>query len=578
MEPQNAQFASPASYIPSNLLQQLDAAQTQPQYATPMQAQPQYAVPGQTPAQTPGPAPQALRTLVKMTGVTSLPDAESQELQGVLGTLSDCVMQLAELQNDTTMPADARGERLAQLMPVVQRNVTDLIRLGGVQIGQLDGAFRDEAIERHKRAFDLQKQLAGMYLQSSSSCSNSSSYNGSSNSDGSSSCAAGKTPDDVRVISNLLLAAIESVMEVFAVGDRAILANVRRMVDGVKRTVQEICDAFIVGKDAAQAAAHLAASPAAVQQLVDLSSRYSMLVVDLLHAFVARMAFLPNDTIRSELDAIVQTARDLAPRLLLVARGQLIEPGIVDRLLGALDEGCELIKAVPRFSARIEVEFIGGGALEISAANLRNCVGGTAVANIASTARAYAMEVSNVVTKCRTMGVNPVDCDDVQRALANAIRLAKTAVSTGSPDDIRRFELALEDLNRRVAELPSKFKLVFYEEVCFLFPPLLLSLWFMLSPFVLFCLATVVQCSRCCKGAPWNRSGRPRFHHAEVITPQCAHAFLAFLSSTPLSSSFSSGVHISSLSCSGFPFVVFSVPSDCPPSFFSPPLSLLALP
>ena len=453
MEPQNAQFASPASYIPSDLLQQFGAA-PQPQSATPVPAQPQYATPGQTVPQTPAQVPQALRTLVKMTGVTSLPDAESQELQGVLGTLSDCVMQLAELQNDTTMPAETRAERLAQQMPVVQRNVTDLIRLGGVQIGQLDGAFRDEAIEHHKRAFDLQKQLAGMYLQPAS-CGSGSEDSG---------CGAGRTPDEVRVISNLLLAAIESVMEVFAVGDRAILANVRRMADGVKRTVQEICDAFIVGRDAAQAAAHLAESADAVHRLVDLSSRYSMLVVDLLHAFVARMAFLPNETIRRELDGIVQTARDLAPRLLLVARGQLVEPGIVDRLLGALDEGCELIKAVPRFSARIEVEFIGGGALEISAANLRNCVGGTAVANIASTARAYAMEVSNVVTKCRTMGVNPVDCDEVQRALANAIRLAKTAVTTGSPEDVRRFELALEDLNRRVAELPSKFKLVFYEE------------------------------------------------------------------------------------------------------------------
>ena len=448
MEPQNAQFASPASYIPSSLLQELSAAQAQPQqvqYAVPQQAQPQSLQPQQPQQQQGG--PQALRTLVKMTGVTSLPEAESRELQSVLGVLSDCVMQLAELQNDTTMPATARGERLAQLMPVVQRGVSDLIRLGGIQIGALDGAFRDEAIARHKRAFEQQKQLAGMYLQSASP-----------------GAAAEKSADDVRVISNLLLAAVESVMEVFAVGDRAILANVERMAAGVKRTVQEICDAFIVGKDAAQAAAALAASPDAMRALVDLSSRYSMLVVDLLHAFVARMAFLPNAAIRAALDGIVQTARDLAPRLLLVARGQLVEPGVADRLLGALDEGCELIKAGPRFSSRIEVEFIGGGALEISAANLRNCVAGTAPANIAATARAYAMEVSNVVAQCRAMGVNPVDCDDVQRALANAVRLAKIAVTSGSPDDVRRFELALEDLNKRVADLPSKFKLVFYEE------------------------------------------------------------------------------------------------------------------
>ena len=96
MEPQNAQFASPASYIPSSLLQELSAAQAQPQqvqYAVPQQAQPQTLQPQQPQQQQGG--PQALRTLVKMTGVTSLPEAESRELQSVLGVLSDCVMQLA---------------------------------------------------------------------------------------------------------------------------------------------------------------------------------------------------------------------------------------------------------------------------------------------------------------------------------------------------------------------------------------------------------------------------------------------------------------------------------------------------
>jgi len=421
------QFASPASYIPQNLMQQFN-----PQ-------------PVQQPA-GPSSPPKAVRTFVKMTGVTSLPDAQSQELQTALGALSECLMQFSEMQNDATMPNNVRGERMYNVMPKVESNLADVIRLGGFELGLLRGDYREEGIMKHRRAFELQQQISRIYLQPPSP----------------EQCI--KTQDDARVISSLTVSTIECVLEVFAVFVRMTIDHVKEMVESVKITVLDICNEFIMGKDPQQAAEYLAVNSAAVTKLVDLSNVYSMLMTDLLKVFISRVAFLPSERFRNELDAIIQSLRDLTPKLLLVAQGRLTEPGVVDKLLGAVDEGNELIKAIPRFSARVEMEFVGGGTLEIAASNLRNSVCTMAVQDIGRTARAYAMEVSNVVSQCRSMGINAIDCDEVQRALANVIRLAKTAVTTGNPEDIRKFELAIQELNQLVASLPSKFKLVFYDE------------------------------------------------------------------------------------------------------------------
>ena len=439
-------------------------------------------------------APKAVRTFVKMTGVTSLPDRESQELQSALGALSECLMQLSEMQNDATMPDNVRGERLFNVMPRVESSLADVIRLGGCGLAMLNGTYREEGISKHQRAFALQQQISRVYIQPSTP----------------EQCI--KTQDDARVISSLVISTIECVMEVFAIFDRMTLDHVKEMVDNAKKTVLDICNEFIMGKDPQQAAEYLATNSGAVTKLVDLSNVYSMLMTDLLKVFISRMAFLPGERFRVELDGIIQSLRDLTPKLILVAQGRLTEPGVVDRLLGAVDEGNELIKAVPRFSARVEMEFVGGGSLEISASNLRNSVVTMSVQDIGRTARAYAMEVSNVVSQCRAMGINAIDCDEVQRALANVIRLAKTAVVSGDPDDIRRFEQAVEELNKLVAALPSKFKLVFYDEVCF-------HISFFLVLLLLIncvCVFAVFERIRCSKGAYQHWSCRFRLQHAVI--------------------------------------------------------------
>jgi len=424
-------FASPTSYIPQELRNQF----------------------GPTPEVKPvgvnangDNKGRALRTLVKMTGVISLPEAESAELQRTLGTLSDCLMQLSEMQNDKTLPDNVRGERMYYVMPQAMNCVADVIRLGGVELATLEGRYRDEGIEKHKRAFQMQQHITHIYVEppSPDMCE--------------------KTADDARAISSLILSVVENVMEIFGIADKAVEDRVREMVTNVKKTVKDICEEFIVDKQQKQAEEYLATNSTAVTRLVELSNLYSMFMTDILRAFISRMAFLPSEMVRSELNGIILLLRDLTPKLILVAQGKSAEPGIVDKILGAVDEGAELMKMIPRFSARVEMEFIGSGALEIASADLRNKVAQMNLQDIGGSARIYALEVSNVVSQCRQMGVNAIDCDEVQRALANVIKLAKAAVMSGSPQDARQFEMALEDLNKLVAALPTKFKLVFYEE------------------------------------------------------------------------------------------------------------------
>jgi len=426
-------FAPPSSFIPQELRNQLGA----PQPAQPV---------GLNAGNGDGKAPRGLRSLVKMTGVTSLPEAESIQLQKALGTLSECLMQLTEMQNDASLPNNIRGERMFYLMPQAQGCLADVLRLGGVELGVLQGSYREEAIEKHKHAFELQQHINHICVPPASP----------------ELCV--KTQDDARVVSSLALGVIEHVMEIFGIADRAILDRIKEIVMNVKQTILDICNEFITGKDAAQIAEYVSTNAGAVAKLVEYSNRYSMLMTDLLKAYISRMAFLPSEMVRGELNTIIMSLRDMTPKLILVAQGKLVEPGIVDKLLGAVDEGFELVKMIPRFSARVEMEFIGGGALEMASAALRNSVASLAVSDIGATARAYALEVSNVVSQCRQMGVNAIDCDEVQRALANAIKLAKAAVTSGDAQDIRNFEAALEELNKLVAALPTKFKLVFYEE------------------------------------------------------------------------------------------------------------------
>jgi len=393
-----------------------------------------------------GSPPHAVRTFVKMTGVSSLPETQSRELEACLRKLSDCLMQLSEMQNDASMPDYIRGQRVFQIMPEVKKGVSDLISIGGFGLGMLDGEYRDDGIAKHRHAFDLQQQLSRVYIEPASE----------------DQCV--KSQDDARVIGSLTLAIIESVMEVFSIFDRMTLDRIKIVISNLKKCVLDICDKFIVGKDMQQAAEYLRTNTEAVASLVECINLYSMLMTDTLKIFLSRKPFLPSEMFRSELDGIINSLRDLTPKLVLIAQGKLSEPGVVDKILGAADEGFELIKAIPRFSARVEMEFIGGGSLELSASHLRNSVCTFAVQDIGKTARAYALEVTNVVSQCRSAGINAVDCDEVQRALANVIKLAKIAVVSGDAGDVRKFELAVEELNKLVAALPTKFKLVFYEE------------------------------------------------------------------------------------------------------------------
>jgi len=422
---------SPSSFVPQELREQLGVPKPCPPVTT---------------APSSGGKPQALRTFVRMTGVISLPEKESAELQKAMGKLSDSLMQLTELQNDHTMPDTARGEELFFLMPETMKCVAEIIQLGGVQLNSLHGTYNDEGIAKHKHAFELQQHLTHLYVQPAS-CQD---------------CV--KSSDDVRMISSLVLGVIENVMEIFGISDRQTVDRMKERVGVVKDTVNEICQKFIMDKDPAQTADYIATNREAYSKLVELSNRYSMFMTDIVRAFMNRMQFLPTEIVRNELNTILLSLRDLTPKFLLVAQGKLVEPGIVDKLLGAVDEGLELAKMVPRFTARIELEYIGGGTLEMTCAALRNSVCGRIVPDIGATARAYALEVSNVVAQCRQMGVSAVDCDEVQRALANVVKLAKAAVLSGNPEDVQKFEAAIEELNKLVGALPSKFKMVFYDE------------------------------------------------------------------------------------------------------------------
>lgn len=189
--------------------------------------------------------------------------------------------------------------------------------------------------------------------------------------------------------------------------------------------------------------------------LLEVGSRYSTVMISLIQSLMRRQSVMPGVITRQKLGEVIDILRDLAPKLVPVCRGELELPGCIPRMLGAIDEAAELVKAVPQFSARLDVQFVTTD-LDMAISKLRDALCSRNVTVIGCSARMMAQEVEDIVKRAVALGLAPEDAEAVRQAVARVIIAAKEAVSGDYVAGIQKFDAAVRDLESLMRSLPSK--------------------------------------------------------------------------------------------------------------------------
>jgi len=270
--------------------------------------------------------------------------------------------------------------------------------------------------------------------------------------------------DRARETSNGVLTVLEKCMEMFAIGDRATVAAIDEACKATMDHVRSIQAEFIAGRSQAEIRRGFELDPSRCKALVDASQMFVFNFTTALRAFNNRLPVIIVPEAKAELQEGMTMLQAAVPRLLNTAQGNEPDVGDADAIITFLERAKSLVRKVPPFSARVLAEFVDGSALRIAHANLSEAVKAGSAVSIGETARKYAVEVSKIVAQCRAMGVDPTECDIVQAALGDVLRLAKIAAQTGSPEDYKKFLAALEYLTSLAENLPKKFSHSLYEE------------------------------------------------------------------------------------------------------------------
>jgi len=270
--------------------------------------------------------------------------------------------------------------------------------------------------------------------------------------------------DCSRDTSNGVLTVLEKCIELFATIDHSTVAAID---NACKLTTDGVCSIqaeFIGGRSQDDIRMSFQIDPSRAKALIDASQVFVTNFTSALRAFANRLPVIISPEAKSELEAGMGMLQTSVPRLLNAAQGNVPDTGDADTIIQFLQRAPTLVRKVPPFSARVLAEFVDGSALGICASNLASAVEHGQASEIGETARKYALEVSSIVSQCRAIGVDKTECDMAQAALADVIRLAKAATISGDPEDIKKFQAALDYLTKVVQGLPKKFSRELYEE------------------------------------------------------------------------------------------------------------------
>jgi len=393
--------------------------------------------------------PAALKTTVEITGVISLSDEDADRLDVTNKALSQTIMELSMLSNNVDMPAGERSTRLLALREPLIVSADALLQIVTHAANDVTRApFSDEArtvlgeVKKYHQTLvksldDFQKFDEPKKLEQALKYS--------------------------QETSNGVLTVLEKCMELLAVPDRATIGELDEACDTLADNVNTIQRDFIQDKTQEQITRAFNNSPELVKSLVQISQLFAMNVGTCLRSFGNRLPVITNPEAKAEIEQGMQMFQSTVPHFLNVAQGNTPDTGDAQKLTAFLNRAKVCIRQVPNFSARVLAEFVDGTVLGMTAADLSSAVEHGSN-DIGEKARKYALEVTSVVNQCRAIGVDKVECDMAQAALAEVIRLAKIAATTGDPEDFKKFKAALDYLTSMVKGLPQKFSRELYEE------------------------------------------------------------------------------------------------------------------
>jgi hypothetical protein len=256
----------------------------------------------------------------------------------------------------------------------------------------------------------------------------------------------------------VLLTILEKVMALLSITDKSTVARLTDLCHRAKDSVLEVHEKFttaaaftvpqVPGEQDAPGDPHK-------MVLLDVGSRYSSIMISLIQSLMRRQAVMPGAITRHKLGEVTAVLKELTPKLIAVSRGELEFAGCVPKLLGAIDEAAELIKAVPQFSARLDVQFVATD-LDMAVARLRDALCSRNVSMVGGAARQMAQQIEDLVKKCQALGLAPSEADAVRQAVARVIIAAKECLTGDYAAGIQKFEAAVRDLEALMRSLPSK--------------------------------------------------------------------------------------------------------------------------
>jgi len=394
--------------------------------------------------------PDALKTTVAITGVISLSDEDADRFDATNKVLSAALMELSVLSNNQEMPGLERAERLLALKEPVMTSLDAILMI-----------MRTAASELTTPRFSTQ----GRSLVAEVTRYHDHVRSGLQTFQSMEQSKQGETALDCsRDTSNGVLTVLEKCIELFATIDHSTVAAID---NACKLTTDGVCSIqaeFIGGRSQDDIRMSFQIDPSRAKALIDASQVFVTNFTSALRAFANRLPVIISPEAKTELQDGMNMLQTAVPQLLNAAQGNVPDDGFADSIINFLKRAPTLVRKVPPFSARVLAEFVDGSALRIAHANLGNAVQSGSVADIGESARKYAVEVSRIVAQCRAMGVDPMECDIVQAALADVLRLAKIASTTGSPEDIKKFQAALEYLTSLAENLPKKFTRKLFDE------------------------------------------------------------------------------------------------------------------
>lgn len=413
--------------------------------------------------------PRALRTSVRMVGITSLPDAQSKALEAALHGVADGVVALAELAHDDTVPPAVRCERISALEETVPRRVAEVVALARDEVAALQqGPLKDEALAAHAEVAGLKTRLDTLFQLHRDSQQQQHHQNAAP------------------TLLAALLTLLEKAMALLGCSDRSTVATIGHGCDTVRDTARELHAKFISpsstsapppagdGDDEPQqqqperpattAAADANSSPPPSspspsdrrRELTEVASRYTTAVIGLTQSLARRVAVMPGKSQRDRVTAATDIIRKRGPQLLEHAQGAAFHPGALAELLEAVEEARVAVADVPPFSAKLDVQLISTDT-DIACARLIDSVLTRNASIVGSAARQLATLVNDSVRGCQALGLSDEDADAVRQALAMTIIAAKEALTSSDPIAANaKFQAAMAHLNALLGAMPSK--------------------------------------------------------------------------------------------------------------------------